>query len=75
MGKEYRHFTLEDRCTIARLREGGQSIRQIAATMDRATSSISREIKRNTCTTIGYRPAYANDLGERSVKHRCQKAN
>ncbi|MEY4613283.1 MAG: hypothetical protein RL179_1256, partial [Planctomycetota bacterium] len=22
MGKEYRHFTLEDRCTIARLREG-----------------------------------------------------
>ena len=36
MGKEYRHFTLEDRCTIARLREGGQSIRQIAAAMDRA---------------------------------------
>ena len=62
MEKQYRHFTLEDRCTIARLREGGQSIRQIAATMDRATSSISREIKRNTCTTIGYRPAYANDL-------------
>jgi transposase, IS30 family len=62
MGKEYRHFTLEDRCTIARLREGGQSIRQIAATMDRAASSISREIRRNTRTTIGYRPAYADDL-------------
>ena len=62
MGKEYRHFTLEDRCTIARLHEGGQSIRQIAATMDRAASSISREIKRNTRTTIGYRPAYANEL-------------
>ncbi|MEN9673024.1 MAG: hypothetical protein RL553_1289, partial [Planctomycetota bacterium] len=25
MEKQYRHFTLEDRCTIARLREGGQS--------------------------------------------------
>jgi len=62
MGKEYRHFTLEDRCTIARLREGGQSIRQIAAVMDRAASSISREIKRNTGAQIGYRPAYADDL-------------
>jgi len=62
MGKEYRHFTLEDRCTIARLREGGQSIRQIAAAMDRAASSISREIKRNTGAQIGYRPAYADDL-------------
>ena len=62
MGKQYRHFTLEDRCTIARLREGGQSIRQIATTMDRAASSISREMRRNTRTTIGYRPAYADDL-------------
>lgn len=62
MGKQYRHFTLEDRCTIARLREGGQSIRQIAATMDRAVSSISREIKRNIGSTVGYRPAYADEL-------------
>ena len=62
MGKGYRHFTLEDRCTIARLREGGQTIRQIAAAMDRAASSISREIKRNTGAQIGYRPAFAEDL-------------
>ncbi len=62
MGKEYRHFTLEDRCKIARLREVGQTIRQIAATMDRAASSIAREIKRNTGTKIGYRPVYADNL-------------
>ena len=62
MGKEYRHFTLEDRCTIARLREVGQTIRQIATTMDRAASSIAREIKRNTGTKTGYRPVYADNL-------------
>jgi hypothetical protein len=31
MGEQYDHFTLEERCTMARLRQAGQSIRQIAA--------------------------------------------
>jgi transposase, IS30 family len=64
MGQSYRHFTLEDRCAIARLREDGQSIRQIAAALGRAPSSISREIARNTGhgDAVAYKPAYADDI-------------
>ena len=55
----YHQLSLEERCSIARLREAGQSIRQIAAALDRAPSSISRELKRNVGAKVGYRPAYA----------------
>jgi transposase, IS30 family len=61
MGTSYKHLTLEDRCTIARLRADGQSIRKIAATLDCAPSTISRELKRNTGQHLGYKPAYADD--------------
>lgn len=59
MGQDYRHFSLEERCEIARLQAEGRSLRQIAAALDRAPSSISREVKRNKGSTVGYRPAYA----------------
>jgi IS30 family transposase len=52
---------LEDRCEIARRREAGQSLGQIAAALDRAPSSISRELKRNTGNKVGYKPAYASN--------------
>ena len=61
MGEHYDHFTLEERCTIARLHEGGQSIRQIAAALDRSPSSVSRELKRNRGVEIGYRPSHAQE--------------
>ena len=61
MGEHYDHFTLEERCTIARLHEGGQSIRQIAAALDRSPSSVSRELKRNRGVEVGYRPSYAQE--------------
>jgi len=60
MGRAYEHLGLEDRCTIARLHGAGQSIRQIAAALDRAPSSISRELKRNGGVQVGYKPAYAH---------------
>ena len=64
MGRTYRQLTLDERITIACLQEAGQSIRQIAAALDRAASTVSREIKRNT--EIGkqaiYRPAHADEL-------------
>jgi transposase, IS30 family len=60
MGEHYDHFTLEERCTIARLRESGQPIRQIAAALDRSPSTISRELKRNHGVSVGYKPAYAD---------------
>ena len=61
MGKQYGHFSLEERCTIARLQQAGQSIRQIAAALDRSPSSISRELKRNHGRQLGYKPAYAEE--------------
>jgi IS30 family transposase len=61
MGKHDGHFSLEERCTIARLQQAGQSIRQIATALDRSPSSISRELKRNHGRQIGYKPAYAEE--------------
>ncbi|QEH81658.1 IS30 family transposase [Sphingomonas sp. C8-2] len=55
----YRQLSFEERCSIARLHEAGQSIRQIAATLDRQPSTIARELKRNTGSKVGYRPSYA----------------
>jgi IS30 family transposase len=59
MGKGYEHFSLKERCTISRLSQAGKTIRQIAAIMDRAPSTIAREIKRNSGRKVGYDPAYA----------------
>jgi IS30 family transposase len=61
MGQDYRHFSLEERCEIARLQAEGRSLRQIAAAMDRAPSSIARELKRNRGSTVGYKPGYADE--------------
>ena len=61
MAQQYRQLTLDDRCTIARLHEAGQSLRQIAAALDRSPSTISRELTRNRGGKIGYRPAYAQE--------------
>jgi hypothetical protein len=53
MGRKYEQLSLEDRCEIARLQAEGQSIRQIAAGLDRSPSTISRELKRNRGRHIG----------------------
>jgi IS30 family transposase len=55
----YRQLSIEERCEIARLHEGGQSIQKIAAALDRQPSTISRELKRNSGSMVGYRPSYA----------------
>src|SRR5690348_9920645 len=61
MGKKYEHLSLEERCRIARLHEDGQSVRQIAAALDRPPSTISRELKRNGGKQVGYKPSYAHE--------------
>ena len=38
----------------------GHSIRQIAATLDRAPSTVARELKRNAARPQGYQPGYAD---------------
>ena len=59
MGQRYRQFSFEERCEIARLQGEGRSLRQIAASLDRAPSSVARELKRNSGVQVGYKPAYA----------------
>ncbi|HEX9443469.1 MAG TPA: helix-turn-helix domain-containing protein [Candidatus Binatia bacterium] len=49
MGQQYGQLTLEERCQIAQLSQAGKTIRQIAAAMDRAPSTIARERRRNAC--------------------------
>jgi IS30 family transposase len=61
MGTRYKHLSLEERYTIARLYTDGQSIRKIAAGLDRTASSVSREINRNAGVKVGYKPVYADD--------------
>lgn len=60
MGQRYGQFKVEERIEIARLSAAGVSIRQIAAALDRAPSSVSRELKRNSGSTVGYKPSYAD---------------
>ena len=60
MGRDYTQLTLEDRCEMARLHTTGHSLRQIAATLDRAPSTVARELTRNASTTQGYQPGYAD---------------
>jgi IS30 family transposase len=59
MGRYYKQFSLEERCTLSRLSQAGKTIRQIATALDRAPSTITRELKRNSGTQVGYPPAYA----------------
>jgi transposase, IS30 family len=60
MGQNYEQLSLEERCTLSRLSQAGKTIRQIAAIMDRAPSTVMRELKRNTGAQVGYQPAYAD---------------
>ena len=60
MGRSYAQLSLEERCEISRLQANGCSIRQIAAAVDRAPSTIAREISRNSGRLVGYKPVYAD---------------
>ncbi|MFZ2314588.1 MAG: IS30 family transposase, partial [Gammaproteobacteria bacterium] len=57
--KKYNQLTSNERHTIAFLQREGKKARQIGAALGRSTSTITREIKRNSIKTKGYDPAYA----------------
>jgi IS30 family transposase len=61
MVRHYGQLSLDERCTIAHLYKDGQSIGKIAANLGRASSTVSRELKRNSGTQVGYRPGYAHE--------------
>lgn len=60
MERTYTQLSLENRCEISSRHQAGQSIREIAASLDRAPSTIARELKRNAGRKVGYKPAYAH---------------
>jgi IS30 family transposase len=64
MGNKYKQFASDERYTIARLHEDGQSFRQIATALGRSPSSVAREVKRNSTNTLGYRSHYADTLSK-----------
>ena len=64
MGAHYTQFTLEERCTLARLQAAGHSLRQIAAALGRAPSTVAREVTRNAGRPVGYAPAYAEQQAQ-----------
>ena len=59
MGRNYKQITLAERCQITQLLAAGFKIREIAAALDRAPSTVARELKRNGSRTKGYEPSYA----------------
>jgi IS30 family transposase len=69
MGQCYGQLSLEERVEIYRLHAGGRSQNEIASALDRAPSTISRELRRNSRPTKvwtgGYKPVRAQQLAER----------
>jgi transposase, IS30 family len=69
MGQCYGQLSLEERVEIYRLHAGGRSQNEIASALDRAPSTISRELRRNSRPTKvwngGYEPVRAQQLAER----------
>jgi transposase, IS30 family len=69
MGQCYGQLSLQERVEIYHLHAGGRSQNQIASVLDRAPSTISRELRRNSRPTKvwpgGYEPVRAQQLAER----------
>lgn len=62
MGKTYYQLSPEERETISYLHRQGKTNGEIATTLDRATSTITRELNRNKAKTKGYSAGYAQQL-------------
>src|SRR6202049_2152248 len=69
MGQCYGQLSLEERVEIYRLHAGGRSQNEIASALDRAPSTISREVRLTPRPTKvgngGYEPVRAQQLAER----------
>ena len=66
----YKHLTREERYQIHTLRRQGVSLGCIAAELGRNSSTISRELQRNSAPS-GYKPAHAHDKALARQSGRC----
>jgi IS30 family transposase len=68
---KYQHFTIEEREKIQEMLWEKQSVREIARTLNRNPSSISREIRKNILSRNShYAPRKANERALEYRKHR-----
>ena len=63
MAKSYTHLTPDERYYIKTRLNEGESLSEIARSLGRAPSTVSRELKRNTGLR-GYRPKQAQRLAD-----------
>src|SRR5512143_2615045 len=62
MGAKYEQLDLDERIEVARLDEAGTSRRQIGRMIGRSASTVGRELRRNTLSRGGYKPASADRI-------------
>lgn len=69
-----RFLSQDERIEIADLRVQGLSVREIGRRLERAPSTVSRELRRNATAGCGYRPFDAHRLAtaRRARHHRCR---
>jgi transposase, IS30 family len=76
MGHQYAQLSVRERCEIHRLHAGGVSRAEIGRRLGRATSTITRELKRNSTPTNawpgGYDALRAHDLALRRRRWDCR---
>ena len=65
MGKRYRHISLEERDRIAEMKSLGHTVTEIAETLGRSKSTLSRELRRNA--TPAYKVYLSHRAHERAV--------
>lgn len=70
---KYHQLSLEERIEAYALRSKGVSLRRIAVMLGRSHTTLSREWKRNSNPTFGYRPTWAQNAScERSSIQHCK---
>lgn len=68
---KYRQITEDERYTIHRMKSRGYSQKEIAESIGKHKSSISRELKRNTSRDGSYRPEHAS--ARTRVRRKCSR--
>ena len=58
----YQQLRAEERVVIASMRLQGDSARAMARALSRPPSTITREVRRNSCPTLGYTSDTARTL-------------
>ena len=71
MGNNYKHLTADERDHICALRASGKSLGDIAKSLVRNKSTISRELKRNRSSVYNY---YCSNQAQQRAKKRKQVA-